>query len=100
MASYKKSNPITSKTMWTIYIGQAQLWYLGYHVILTMGPAVPTQFLLTLALLDFLLAGIGVLGISLVDRAVILGLGLAHGQTDRDQDREVTTRSEGSNGQE
>ncbi len=98
--SYKKSNPITSKTMWTIYIGQAQLWYLGYHVILTLGPAVPTEFLLTLAILDFLLAGIGVLGISLVDRAVILGLGLIDGQKDSGRQGQESTRDQGSNGQE
>jgi hypothetical protein len=100
VSNFPRSTPLNSKTMWTIYVGGVQLSALGHHVLLTMGPAVPTTFLLTLAILIFLLGAIGVLGISVVDRAVILGLGWINDQRPSDRNSQESTRGEGGDRKE
>lgn len=67
-----RSTPLNSKTMWTIYVGQVSLG-LGLHQTLSiMGPGTPTSVLLAFVAMIGLVAMVGVLGISVVDRAVAM----------------------------
>lgn len=67
-----RSTPLNSKTMWTIYVGQVSLG-LGLHQTLSiMGANTPTSVLLAFVAMIGLVAMVGVLGISVVDRAVAM----------------------------
>jgi hypothetical protein len=66
-----RSTPLNSKTMWTIYVGQVSLAAAFHQTVATLGAETPTTVLLSFVAAIALVAMVGVLGISVVDRAVV-----------------------------
>ncbi len=65
-----RSSPLTSKTMWTIYVSLCIEASLGHHYISVMADRVSPTVLMTLIACVGAIGITGVLGISWVDAAV------------------------------
>jgi hypothetical protein len=67
-----RTSPLTSKTMWTIYLGQASLAALAWQVVSVMRDHTPLMFLLVVASWIALVAITGVAGLAWTDPAVAM----------------------------
>lgn len=65
-----RSSPLSSKTMWTIYVGQLSLAAIAAQTIAVLGANAPAWLLAVYASWSALLAITGVAGLSWTDPAV------------------------------
>lgn len=65
-----RSSPLTSKTMWTIYVGQLSLAILAWQIVAVMREGTPTSVLLALIVAIAAVAITGVAGLAWTDPAV------------------------------
>lgn len=74
-----RSSPLTSKTMWSLYVGQFTLALLAWQIVAVMRDATPTSVLLALIAATGAVSITGVAGTSLAES--IVRLLLARGPT-------------------
>lgn len=82
-----RSNPLTSKTMWTVYLGLLNLALIAWQVIDTMRERTPTTVLLALIAAVTAVSITGVAGTSLAESIVKLLLARSAGQPEEEERR-------------